>query len=368
MKLTGHVKQREDGPRAKCRLWELVANLPKKGNAYPTRTRRFHGTYREAQAELRDFLAELESEHDPSKVTFSVYARDWHDRRRKSGIYAQNTMDSEADRINAALPLIGAMKMRDVTTHDVEDMYASLGWAPKSVEGMHKTLSTLFKDAVRDAVIASTPISDAKRPPVPEAERVIPDAATVDAMMPLLDLDSPTQRAVAMCAYCGLRRAEACGLEWEDFADGSVTVARACNKDSSTKTTKSRKVRTVPVPDALMRRLPKGSGRLAEVRPDAVTRWWTRHRSEFGMDGVRLHDLRHSYLTRLARAGVHPRVMMELAGHSSIDVCMQIYTHVDVSDRRAAVDRAFETLPEFLPENSRSDSFSRFRLIPIFTV
>ena len=271
-KLTGHVKQREEGPRGKCRLWELVANLPFDGTRYPTRTRRFHGSYREACAALRDFLDELERQGDPTRVTFAEYARDWHRRRVRSGIYADSTMRGEETRIRAALPHLGEMELAAITTRHVEDMYAALPWSPKSIEGLHKTLSTMFQDAVRDRVIDSAPTSGAKRPSIPKAERTVPDAASVDAMVDSLDVDDATQRAIALCACCGLRREEAVALMWEDFADGCVTVQRACSLDGTLKPTKSGKPRTVPVPDALMERLPVGNGRLAPMRPDALTR------------------------------------------------------------------------------------------------
>ena len=341
MKLTAHINALEDRPRSKCRLWELVVNLPKKDGKYPRRVRRFHGTYREAQHALAEFKAECERKSEPSRMTFAEYAHDWHNGRVESGALAENTISTESTRIKAACRHIGAIEMAKITPGDITDMYTALNWSPKSIEGMHKTLSTLFGDAMRANVIDSKPTTDAKRPTIPQAVRIVPSPESVDAMVASLDFTDAAQLAVALCACCGLRREEAVALEWSDFADGSVTVQRAANPDGTDKSTKSGKPRTVPVPDSLMERLPAASGRVAPMRPDSLTRWWTRHREQFGMDGVRLHDLRHAYLTRLAMAGVHPRVMMELAGHTSIDVCMSIYTHVDDSARRDAVTRAF---------------------------
>ena len=42
---------------------------------------------------------------------------------------------------------------------------------------------------------------------------------------------------------------------------------------------------------------------------------------------VRIHDLRHTAATLLLTQGVHPRVVMELLGHSQIAVTMK-YSHV----------------------------------------
>ncbi|MGO4885576.1 MAG: tyrosine-type recombinase/integrase [Bryobacteraceae bacterium] len=42
----------------------------------------------------------------------------------------------------------------------------------------------------------------------------------------------------------------------------------------------------------------------------------------------RIHGLRHTAATLLLVQGVHPRVVMELLGHSRIAVAMNTYSHV----------------------------------------
>ena len=44
------------------------------------------------------------------------------------------------------------------------------------------------------------------------------------------------------------------------------------------------------------------------------------------------HALRHTFISNLARAGVHPRNAQALARHSTIDLTMNVYTHVSVKD------------------------------------
>ena len=53
---------------------------------------------------------------------------------------------------------------------------------------------------------------------------------------------------------------------------------------------------------------------------------------------VNINKLRHSYLTSLARAGVHPKVMQELAGHANSAITMEIYTHTDMNEKFAAAE------------------------------
>lgn len=74
------------------------------------------------------------------------------------------------------------------------------------------------------------------------------------------------------------------------------------------------------------------------VHPDTFGKWWERDRKLLGLDGWCLHELRHSYLSMLAQQGVHPKVMQELAGHASATITMDIYTHVNMDQKREAAD------------------------------
>jgi site-specific recombinase XerD len=56
------------------------------------------------------------------------------------------------------------------------------------------------------------------------------------------------------------------------------------------------------------------------------------------------HALRHTFISNLARAGVHPRNAQALARHSTIDLTMNVYTHVEMSDLAGDV----ENLPAVL--------------------
>jgi integrase len=43
---------------------------------------------------------------------------------------------------------------------------------------------------------------------------------------------------------------------------------------------------------------------------------------------VRLRDLRHAHASHLLQAGVHPKVVQERLGHSSIAITLDLYTHL----------------------------------------
>ena len=80
------------------------------------------------------------------------------------------------------------------------------------------------------------------------------------------------------------------------------------------------------------------------------------------------HALRHSYVSLLARSGVHPKLAQELARHSDIKLTMNVYTHARLHDLAGAVN----ALPPLLdvrtgPMESKATGTlgSDFRLTPV---
>ena len=56
-----------------------------------------------------------------------------------------------------------------------------------------------------------------------------------------------------------------------------------------------------------------------------------------GLQVVDFHSLRHTFITNLACSGVHPKVAMDLAGHSDINLTMKRYSHTVMEQRADAV-------------------------------
>jgi integrase len=83
---------------------------------------------------------------------------------------------------------------------------------------------------------------------------------------------------------------------------------------------------------------------LAHKLPDALAfelpvkaAKWMRQDLDAGVD---FHCLRHTFGTRLAQAGVHPKVAQRLMRHSSIELTMQLYTHLQLVDDVQAIEAA----------------------------
>jgi integrase len=165
----------------------------------------------------------------------------------------------------------------------------------------------------------------------------------------------------------GLRRGELLALRWDDIDLGSrqLHVRRAMQRVdgklqfAGPKTSSAR--RTVVLSRFAVRHLEEhkkrqDAERLAlgdtwrehglvfassvgtPIEPRNVNRRWDELRQRAGLDGLRLHDLRHGCATFLLAQGVPARAIMDVLGHAEIGVTMNTYAHVLPVLRQEAAD------------------------------
>ncbi|WP_276205757.1 tyrosine-type recombinase/integrase [Streptomyces torulosus] len=76
---------------------------------------------------------------------------------------------------------------------------------------------------------------------------------------------------------------------------------------------------------------------VSTIRVETSAATFTRVAADAGLRVVRLHVARHGCATLLTAAGVVPRVIMEILGHSQISITMDVYTHVVHDTQREAI-------------------------------
>lgn len=375
-KVTGQgsvVQLERDRPRGKCRKWQLRVPVGKDARTgkYKARTRRFSGTYTQARAALREFIAEVEGDRAPRRggATFAEYCERYLGARVARGEIAENTRERMESQLRSACRHLGAVGMAAVTPGMLDEMYASmlggdtLSGRPASgtsVAQTHRVIHTMFEAAKREGVVSENPCDRANPPRVDTEPKKALDPARAHEFIASLDPAEPHELALLLAVTMGLRRGEVCGLSWGDvdLDRRAVEVRHSLDKRGTLGPTKTRAgMRMLPISevtgDALVRARAaqeEASGRRRDedpvvlaadggrMSPAALGRWWGRNREGYGLPEFTLHELRHTYLTLLAESGVHPKVMQELAGHSSSRVTMDIYTHVNMTAKRDAVD------------------------------
>jgi hypothetical protein len=85
--------------------------------------------------------------------------------------------------------------------------------------------------------------------------------------------------------------------------------------------------------------------------PSTVSHTFNKIIRRVGLPHIRLHDLRHTHATLLLQAGVHPKVVQERLGHSSIRVTLDTYSHVIGGLQEAAAQRFDDLLTATSAEN-----------------
>jgi site-specific recombinase XerD len=172
----------------------------------------------------------------------------------------------------------------------------------------------------------------------------LPDApklAEVEALLEALAVDGPLglrNRALVELVYsCGLRSAEAVGLDLGDvdFEQESVRVRGKGDKE-----------RVVPLGEEAAHHVARY---LRDARPALAV--GACDGLFLSVRGRRLdtsalrrlvphpHRLRHAYATHLLEGGADLRTIQELLGHSSLSTT-QVYSHVDAKRLRRVYDRA----------------------------
>ena len=73
--------------------------------------------------------------------------------------------------------------------------------------------------------------------------------------------------------------------------------------------------------------------------PNTVTHAWIKLVRRTGLEGIRLHDARHSHASLMLKAGTHPKIVQERLGHSSIGITLDTYSHIAPRLQEAAADR-----------------------------
>ena len=63
-----------------------------------------------------------------------------------------------------------------------------------------------------------------------------------------------------------------------------------------------------------------------------------------GLTGIRLHDARHSHASLMLKQGIHPKIVQERLGHSSIQITLDTYSHVAPGLQEAAAMRFDEAV------------------------
>ena len=289
-------------------------------------------------ASVRDLIAPR-----PSVTLRSFANKEYMDHVRAHGSEESARRDESILRANV-LPVLGDKALSEINAGHVQkyaDDRLAQGRKPATVRYELMVISGIFREAIKSELIDKNPVRLVKKPRVDNL--IVRYLDTEEEEKVLAFTSEPLRSAIIVAIHSGLREGEQLNLMWGDvrFAEGHIVV----------RNTKSKRDRIVPMSRTLrkvLERLPRVLVK-GEVVPYVFTNPETETKFQrFNADGwraalvnagivkFRWHDLRHTFASRLAQAGVPITVIKELMGHSTITVTMR-YAHLAPSNLRSAV-------------------------------
>ena len=328
---------------------------------------------REAEVRLADLVTKQQKGEfvRSNRMPLAEYLETWLERLPGLNI-RQRTVDGYEEKMrNHVIPYLGAIPIRDLEPDMIQALYRRLllsgrkdgkgGLAPQTVRLVHRTLSEALTSAVKLRLLARNPAEAATAPRVKRKDINTLDEAGVYTLLNMAktELGGLYYEMLFLDLYTGIRRSELLGLRWcdTDLDFAAISIVQSLHLPKGYKT---------PIIEETK---PGGSRRQISLSPDAVAVlrehksnqvdmkadlgvWWDEKGFVFckpdgspflpnsvthaylkiarraGLEGVRLHDLRHSHATLMLKAGIHPKIVQERLGHSSISMTLDTYSHV----------------------------------------
>jgi integrase len=310
---------------------------------------------RKALPLLVDYLAEFWDWES------STYVRSKLARGQRIG--RQYVYDHAARVKNYIRPAFPALRLAAVRPFMLEDFMMKLkadsGLANRTINGIIEAIAVPLHEAARLGLIASDPASSVRMLGNAGAMKGIPTEDEVRALVALPGLDPRARCAILLGAACALRLGEIQALKVADIGNETLMVAASWGKYDGLKSTKTGRVRVVPLPriirDALLELEavnPHGPGHFLMYSPDpdvpanspVLERMFCAALRRIGIDNatrltraLSFHSLRH-WSNATLRGSVSDAKLRLLTGHST-EAMTDRYDHAtesDLADLRSA--------------------------------
>jgi integrase len=266
-------------------------------------------------------------------------------------------------------PGLGFIKLTSLRPDQIQNLYSQKlesGLSSRTVQFIHSILHKALRQALKWGLVYRN-VADLVEPPAvnkktpltlsPSQVKLLLNAVRSDRMFPIL----------ALAIGCGLREGEVLGLHYEDIDWDAQTihvqhaVQYLIGKGlviTQPKTDTSR--RTIHIPDFAYQALKdhrdsqdRNQGLVfitangTPYSPRNLIRYFKQSLVKAELPEIRFHDLRHTAATLLLTAGVHPKIVQEMLGHSQINLTLDTYSHVLPSMQQEASQKMDSILGDF---------------------
>ena len=358
------------------------------------------GPKRDAQAKLHDLMADTQKGSVISataKETVGTLLKRWLDEHAAQNVRAKTLQEYRAMADRHLVPGLGQVKLSGLQPAHLSALYRQArecggrDGRPLSAQTVlhhHRLLSTVLNWAVKQGLLARNPAAAAD-PPRPRKNLEL-RTLSPEQVHRLLEVaeGSEYKPIIHLALLTGLRRSELLGLTWSsvDLLGASLQVTQSLHwvrdrQEFVTEAPKSargkRNIALSPEATALLRTHMEDETAKALLfgrtltdedyvftrvdgfprQPDSVTHGFLAIARKTGLQRVRFHDLRHTHASLMLAGGVHPKVVSERLGHSSVNITLDQYSHVLPGLQEAAALRLDSILADAASPATGTDGF-----------
>lgn len=318
-----------------------------------------------------DAAAHLKHIEDQGRIAAKDYAlrdwlRSWLDAKRpeiKETTYSGYKINVE----NHIIPELGNVKLSLLTPVQVDELYSKLAseknLSHNSIKYVHRVLYSALQKAAGLRIIPYNPAQYVELPKIKKTfQPVILNTAGVKQLLGALK-DSEVYIPVLLAVSLGMRRGEVLGLRWEDISFRKKIIHLHTNRTTAggetveTTLKSDRRVSDILCPDFVMEAL--RTHRKAQMvyklelgedyvesgyvctwangepyKPASFSKVFSNALRTANLPHMRFHDLRHTHVTLLRKAGVDREYVMQRVGHNT-EAMTEHYTHL--SDQQQLV-------------------------------
>lgn len=293
-----------------------------------------------------------------TNMSYGEYITEWFD-KRKVNLGRMTALNNESNIKKHIIPHIGYIKLSDLNALHIETLISTLRdkqLADSTIKKIFSLVSSSLISATKKELVAKNVAALVDNKPKARSKQMkVWNEEEASSFLTLVHNFSTRYYIVFHLALtCGLRQGEILALRWEDidFNRNTLFVRRSLSHDglefTSPKTENS--IRSIIFDEFTKQKLKEQQSLLQDekancteyidlnlvaptkngkqVNPNDIDKLWRRLKKLSELPDIRFHDLRHTHASLLLLSNTHPKIVAERLGHSSIQITMDLYSHL----------------------------------------
>ena len=314
-------------------------------------------------SDAKKWLIEIKYKEDimgmtPSNITMDRWFQYWIE-NYKTGNVKESSLETYSNLYRLYIKeTLGEMELSTIKPlhcQNVLNLMSRRGLSNSLISQVRGLMFTIFKLAMENDFIPKNPIqSSVKQKGEEHKEKYVPSIFVQNRLIQSLKQDLYFNM-YALALQTGLRTGELQSLKWEDinFEEGYLEVKRTLSRlkeeghriETTPKTKTS--LRRVPLTAEAIRILQNQKKKRKKIKNccfqcrDYVFVTNTGHYvaasrlnevlnttcNKLDIPHMSMHSLRHTFATRCIEAGMKPKALQKILGHSNIQTTMDLYVH-----------------------------------------